>query len=93
MVGDQGIYLMTNTATGMKAPDWTPENTNNLVAYADECNPEKDFDDWYDTKRQCWGGDDGVMFLPAEFIQEAINRTKNGKVAFNVTPKGISVSA
>lgn len=49
IVGDQGIYLMSDAE---KVRDHT-------VAYAEGCNPLSNVD-WYLTKRSTYGGDDGV---------------------------------
>jgi hypothetical protein len=63
LVGDQGVYLMSNAA---RAGDSKP-----VVVYADECDPQKlPFDEWWENKRASFGGDDGVEFLaPEAFIR------------------------
>ena len=51
LVGDNGVYIMSNAKL-----DVLP-----VVCYANECNPETmDFDDWYEVKREDYGGDDGA---------------------------------
>lgn len=68
IVGDQGIYMMTNGVELDK-----PKDARIPVAYAKECDPEKmDFDDWYDRKRMIFGGDDGVIFVPEEMIAQTL---------------------
>lgn len=65
LVGDQGVYLMSNAelADGEKP----------VVVYADECNPERlPFDEWYDNKQASFGGDDGVEFIEADVIRNAV---------------------
>lgn len=91
IVGDQGVYLMSNSKTGVKHPDSKPGETRSLVAYADQCNPEGDFNTWRENKRASFGGDDGCDFLEARFIEAALSVAKKGKVALNVTPTQISV--
>ncbi|WP_145721006.1 DUF3085 domain-containing protein [Mesorhizobium tianshanense] len=63
LVGDHGVYLCSNgeLANGAKP----------LVAYAEECDPRSS-DDWFEVKRQTFGGDDGVDFLDAEGLEALI---------------------
>lgn len=64
LVGDEGVYLMHN-ANGQSNPA--------TVIYAEECNPvTMAFDDWWDTKHETFGGDDGVEYLEPELIQTAV---------------------
>ncbi|THK37626.1 DUF3085 domain-containing protein [Ensifer sp. MPMI2T] len=64
VVGDQGVYLMHNAIL--------PEGEKAFVVYAVECNPETlPFDEWWDTKRATFGGDDGADFIEAEVIFNA----------------------
>jgi len=63
LVGDQGVYLMSNGSGDTKGP----------IAYAKGCDPDKDdFDDWWELKRASFGGDDGVELLPLEGFEAAI---------------------
>lgn len=91
LVGDQGVYLMSNSEAGVKHPDHTDANPKFLVAYADQCNPEGDFDEWYSNKRQSFGGDDGVEWLDAQLIEIALKRVKKGKIMLDVTPETIGL--
>lgn len=59
LVGDQGVYVMSN---GILAPDARP-----LVCYALECNPA-DPGDWWHYKHKHFGGNDGIEFLDAAEI-------------------------
>lgn len=63
LAGDHGIYLMANTTDGVinanRKADEKP-----FVVYAEECDPTKlPFDQWWNTKRMTFGGDDGVDFI------------------------------
>lgn len=63
LAGDDGVYLMANTADGevnsKRAPHEKP-----YVVYAEECDPTRmAFDDWWATKQMTFGGDDGVEFF------------------------------
>lgn len=53
LVGDQGVYVMGNQPF-VKMPD---------VCYAVGADPTKD-EDFYQTKRDMFGGDDGVEYIP-----------------------------
>jgi hypothetical protein len=65
LVGDEGVYLMHN---GQR-----PEGEKPMVVYATECDPTKlDFDDWWNTKRATWGGDDGVEFIAETTIRKIV---------------------
>jgi Protein of unknown function (DUF3085) len=65
LVGDQGIYMMSNGKPGLPASPG--EKSKEFVAYANECNPETlDFETWWSNKRESFGGDDGVEFIPFE---------------------------
>jgi len=58
LVGDQGVYLMPNTA------DAQP------IIYARECDPTKlGFDTWWQNKNASFGADDGIEFLPMEAVE------------------------
>lgn len=72
LVGDHGVYLMPNTMDGIYHAK-LGKNDRRLVVYARECNPDKmEFDDWWDNKRQSFGGDDGVEFLDLKEIQSLV---------------------
>lgn len=64
LVGDQGIYLMSNGKPPLlKDPDNTIDSAS-FIVYAEECNPEKDKEGWWQAKREIFGGDDGVELIP-----------------------------
>jgi dipeptidyl aminopeptidase/acylaminoacyl peptidase len=54
LVGDQGVYVMSNVILKDEKPE---------VAYAVECNPNT-VEDWDQVKRATFGGDDGVEKIP-----------------------------
>ena len=89
LVGDQGVYLMSNGKPHLPKDENNPDRSS-FVAYAKECNPEGDFDEWYENKRLSFGADDGCEFISADVMESAIkNSPKKGKVILNVTPKTI----
>jgi len=92
LVGDEGIYLMSNGKPGLPKDEEAAtkqaagENFfSQKVAYANECNPEKD-GDWYDEKRRIFGGDDGAETLPLSYFEPL-----DTFVGLKVTSKDISV--
>lgn len=89
MVGDRGVYLMSNSKNGVMAPESTPESIQYLVAYADQCNPNT-AEDWYSAKREAFGGDDGVELLDVQLIEGALAKAKRGKMTLEVTTTSIS---
>ena len=86
LVGDDGLYLMSN---GMPALG-DPRGRANLVAYAREADPETSPEDSYDIKRAAFGDDDGVEFLSADGIRNALEATAGGALWLDVTPSRIS---
>lgn len=85
LVGDQGVYLMSNGNPCLPDPTGAP----NLVAYAKEADPRGSSSDWYAVKRASFGGDDGTEFLSAEVIRQALEATGDGPVWIDVTPVNI----
>jgi len=72
LVGDDGVYLMTNSRVGLRKDPEDPES-HFVVAYAieicpvdDKGNKKASIDDWWETKRAAFGGDDGADFIPYE---------------------------
>jgi hypothetical protein len=73
LVGDQGIYLMSNGKPALPRDD---KEEGSKVCYADQCNPNKmEFDDWWSNKREAFGGDDGVEFIPMNVLEKAFGPT------------------
>lgn len=68
LVGDQGVYLMSNGRPGLKE-----DGGGNVVAYAEQINPDKlEFDVWYPRKRTAFGGDDGVEPITVADIEDCL---------------------
>lgn len=68
LVGDQGVYLMSNGQPGLKA-----DGGGNIVAYAEQINPDRlPFDVWYQRKRTAFGGDDGIEAITVAEIEDCL---------------------
>lgn len=84
IVGDHGVYLMGNHVRENTKPGESYD-----VIYANECDPTKmPFDDWYDTKRRVFGGDDGVDLFPVDTMESIVLAAKkagkaNIKIVFS----------
>ena len=71
LVGDHGIYLMAN----IPIKDVKSSGISH-VCYAREADPNTmDSETLYNAKTAIFGGDDGVEFLPAEFVLNVLNET------------------
>lgn len=82
LVGDQGVYLMSNAPIeSVKAAGVSH------VAYAAEADPTAlPFEAWWDNKRASFGPDDGTVFLPEEQISGPLSRVASGAaLALEVT--------
>lgn len=91
LVGDHGVYLMSNGDPGLKAEPGNPESKRNVVAYARECNPELDPEGWWDAKRAGFGGDDGVEFLSQHWFRRLLVPGDRSRVfRLYITEKHIS---
>lgn len=62
LAGDHGVYLMSNGLPGLMKPAKNGDAPGNIVVYAEGINPDVD-EDWWETKRAVFGGDDGVEEL------------------------------
>lgn len=83
LVGDQGVYLMSNGKERLLKPG---TESSSVVAYAKECNPETlPFDTWWENKRRSFGGDDGVEFIDLKAIPAS------GKMYIDITPSKFAV--
>jgi hypothetical protein len=100
LVGDSGVYLMSNgeppclrePAAGEVVPEGT---TLNFIVYATEVNPTTlVFDVWWERKNAGFGSDDGAEFLLATDLQEAL-RTYSPRrpLKLDITSAGIAVVA
>ena len=83
LVGDHGIYLMSNGR-----PPLRPEagESLNIVAHAPEADPRINPEGWWEAKRAAFGGDDGVVFLELPFVEGLIARGREGRVCVDLTP-------
>lgn len=88
LVGDQGVYLMSNGRPSLRPDETSPSS---LVAKAFETDPDRHPDTWYDTKVASFGGDDGCDFITAETIQSALDATQGRPFWIDVSPDGLSV--
>lgn len=82
LVGDQGIYLM---------PEKFVDELRRRVVYAAGTNPDVD-EDWYDEKRNLYGGDDGVDTVGT--VEEILRIAKAAKkfVIVNLSETEIEVT-
>lgn len=64
LVGDQGVYLMGS----QPRPPLEPGAKGYHVVYAEGCDPRTD-EDFYQNKRDLFGGDDGAEYLELKAIQ------------------------
>ncbi len=74
LVGDEGIYLMSNGTPFLLADGTQGNPTSSALkvktVYAEECNPEMmALEDWWEVKQESFGGDDGVEFLTVEDVE------------------------
>ena len=92
LVGDEGIYLMSNGKPGLPEDEEAAARQEageqffaSKVAYAKGCDPKKD-DDYYENKQRIFGGDDG-----AETLMVSDFEPLEGFVGLNITAESISV--
>lgn len=83
LVGDQGVYLMSPGRPGLL----TEGVQGHVVARAEETDPAHEPDAWYENKRRAFGGDDGVVFIGAAFIEFALSYQRYGRMALALTPE------
>jgi len=89
LVGDQGIYLMSN---GMPALLAEEGKTRNVIAYAKESDPtDETNEDWYDAKVDIFGGDDGTIPLPLSMFVEAMKLPDSATLKVNITSRHVTV--
>lgn len=86
LVKDQGIYLMSNNTTNLPGPG----SNSNLVHYADEANPEKDPDGYYENARQIVGGDDFVEAIDIDVFENALHHNAE-KITFTMTHDSMTI--
>ena len=89
LVGDQGVYLMSNGQPnllhdGTLRNENTKEFTSGFVVYAKGINPDID-EEWFDTKRATFGGDDGSDFIALDSLENIITPKKR-VLTIDITP-------
>jgi Protein of unknown function (DUF3085) len=91
LIGDQGVYLMSNGKPGLKAD----KSRGNFVIYADQINPETmPFDDWWEAKRSAFGGDDGADTIDIDAIELILANSRPGaKLTVELTPDSMTLLA
>lgn len=88
LVGDQGIYLMTN---GPRPRNEDGSLSAQGLAYAEEADPTTmSNEDCWEAKQALFGGDDGVEFIDEDAVEEAL-RLSGDKVRIHITPESISL--
>ena len=84
LVGDHGVYLMSSAKNEILG-----EDGKNFVVYAEECNPNTmGFDDWYENKRNSFGGDDGAEPVDIKFF-DFLKDYKKPFVIMDINAQGI----
>ncbi len=89
LVGDEGVYLMSNGIPGL-----TKANDHHEVVYAEGCNPEVDeFDDWWSFKQRTFGGDDGSDVLPwaVQILKLMRSKPDARYLCLDVTPNSVGL--
>ena len=86
LVGDQGVYLMSNIIHESKQ---SPLKIKDVICYAEKCDPKHD-EDFDDNKRALFGGSDGVVTIPLEWAERAIQKGKR-KLKIKLTENTVSL--
>lgn len=82
LVGDNGVYLLSNADRGPSDPDRPGP------VYALEADPNLlDFDTWWAHKLATFGGDDGVEFLDADTVEQWLAGTPTPVARVRMTPE------
>lgn len=91
LVGDHGIYLMSNGSPGLLLSGAGDDEHHHIV-YPRECNPDTmDFDDWYDAKNRIFGHDDGVEFLPLSMFKDFDKLDSNARIRIYMDENSLRV--
>lgn len=69
LVKDRGAYVMAATETPLPVDE---EGSANFVVYCEGCNPDVD-EDYYETARAIFGGDDFGDPIPLDWMKMAID--------------------
>jgi Protein of unknown function (DUF3085) len=85
LVGDQGVYLMSNGEPPMLKAEG---QVDRVVCYAHEADPTRlPFDEWWAAKRASFGGDDGVESLNVGDVEKVLSTYPSGEpLVLDVTP-------
>lgn len=95
LVGDRGVYLMTNIQDGANFKDLVFDSNSDGFrkdcVYAAECNPNTmAFDSWWSSKQAGFGPDDGCEFLAMPNVRSWMEANRESDVlTMDVTPKSI----
>lgn len=95
LVGDEGVYLMSNGEPGLLNPRYTGKSREpkQQVVYAVECDP-RTCSDWYEVKVAAFGGDDGGDMIPLPGLVAAVERagqTGAAVISIDITPSTITL--
>lgn len=91
LVGDQGIYLLSNGIPNMPRADG---KEGSFVVYAKEASPDcMDFHAWWENKNRIFGGDDGVENIDLEHFETALATYPKGEryLILDMTQTSLSV--
>lgn len=90
LVGDSGIYLMSNGTPRMLVKEG---ESRNVVAYAAEANPNTDPSGCWDAKQHIFGGDDGSEPLSLAMFERVMRLPDSASFKIKITSRQISVIA
>jgi hypothetical protein len=97
LVGDQGVYLMSNGNPGLtRANDANAQITADrrpIICFAHEINADTlSFEIWWAAKGDSFGSDDGVEFFAATDLRSALATYRPGKdLALSITPTTMAI--
>ena len=82
LVGDQGVYVMSNAENQPRLPG----SDRLSVCFADQVNPfEMEFDDWWEAKQASFGSDDGTEFIPIDEAKRWLAGASKGKCVLDLS--------
>ena len=87
LVGDDGVYLMPNKKFPKSEYDKPDEERSLFYAIGGNRNTDPDY---YEFKRRVFGGDDGAINIPIDWIRIA-EKNKNKYLTINLSAKSISL--
>ena len=89
LVGDDGIYFTSNGCP----PLLTADGSEQLVAYAEEADPERHPETFYEVKEAAFGGDDGIRFVSRNAAMIIIAYSRDNRACINLTPTSLGAMA